>query len=310
MGVIMYSTIILYTILIILIIYDIFVYFYDAFFGPNSNKELVKKKNLIIKDGIFTFDFYKRNAIIDVIDADIIEIPKSYNNKYINVIDINRKINCKKFIISENINVINNLKLNANEVISLSNSYHVIDNMILDKFDNVITIFKDVNQDTLLNIAKKYSISRKAIHYFSNAKYVQFGKYKGLYEFRISKPYYDESKDAFMIVPDVIDSLKVEAIAINYEYITYLNIPKNISRVVVETNSVFKKLEIDKGNSNYVIFNKALLDCEKSMFINNFGNIFKCVNSNFNPPVRKEYRRINRKYLSLIKKPMSYYVER
>lgn len=305
----MYTDIILYTILILVILYDVLAYLYDLFYSENSKYTMQKHLSNIETTYPFTYDLFKRNAITKIESSSIIIIPETYKDRPINELDIKELVKCDKFIISKNINFINNLNLDADEVISNSLTYKVVDNLILDKYNNVICIFKNRKLDNLKEIAKTYSISKRALHYFSNAKYLQFAKYKGLYEFRISKPYFDTNEEVFAVVPEKIDNNIVEAISVNYAIVNLINIPSYCKRFVIEKKSCYKNLVIDPKNQYFVIVNHSLLNKNEEIFVNDNINTFNLINTINQKSFLHPYRKIHKKYLNFHNNVLEYRIE-
>lgn len=304
----MNSTIIIYIVFSIVILYDVLSYLYELFCSDSSKRMQKKKLEYIKKDFNFEYDLFKRNAIIKCFNKETIDTYASIDNRIIDVIDIKDEVICETFIIGENIKVIANLNLKANKVISYS-KYTVKDDAIFDPLGNLVIIYKDKTKEELKELASKHSISKKALKYFSNASYLQFALYKKKYELRFSKPYYETFEDLYAIVPDVIENKYVEAICINYSSVLKLNIPKNVKRVVIEKKSNFNNLVIDKDNYNFVILNNTLFDISKNTFVNDGFNTFNYFDTENKKTLIKEYKRLSKNYLKVKKSNLEYRVE-
>lgn len=302
-------TIVIYIVFAIIITYDVLSYLYALFFSNDSKRIKQKRAENIIKDSNFEYDLFDRNAIINAFNHDVIDTNITINNKIINIIDIKNDIFCDTFIIGKDIKLITNLNLKANNVISNSKLYTVKDDAIFDLNDNLIVIFKDKTKEELKFLASTYSISSKALKYFTNAKYAQFAVYKKKQELRFSKPYYDKNEDLEAIVPDVINNKYVEAICINYANVLDVNIPKHVSRVVIEKKSNFKNLNIDKENYNFVIYNNSLLDINNNMFVNDGFNTFNYIDIDSKKNLVFIYKRLSRNYFNLNKLTLDYRLE-
>ncbi len=302
-------TIVIYIVFAIIITYDILSYLYALFFSNDSNRIKQKRAENIIRDSNFEYDLFDRNAIINAFNQDVIDTNITINNKVINIIDIKNEILCDTFIIGKDIKLIINLNLKAGNVISNSNLFKVKDDAIFDLNDNLIVIFKDKTKEELKYLASSYSISSKALKYFTNAKYAQFAVYKKKQELRFSKPYYDKNEDLEAIVPDVINNKYVEAICVNYANVLDINIPKHISRVVIEKKSNFKNLNIDDENYNFVIYNNTLLDINNNMFINDGFNTFNYIDTENKKNLVFIYKRLSRNYFKLNKLTLNYHLE-
>lgn len=301
----MNSTIIIYVIFSIIILYDILCYLYELFLSDNSKRMQKKKLTYIKKDSNFEYDLFKRNAIIKVFNKNIVDTNAIIENRTIDVIDIKEEVICDTFIIGENIKVITNLNLKANNVISYS-KYKVEDDAIFDPLGNLLIIYKDKTKDELKELANKYSISKKALKYFSNALYLQFALYKKKYEIRFSKPYYETDEDLYAIVPDTIENKFVEAICINYSNVLEINIPKRIKRVVIEKKSYFHNLTIDKDNYDFVIINNTLFNITENTFVNDGFNTFNYVEIENKKSLLREYKKLSKNYFKLNKLTCEY----
>jgi len=284
--------------MVLIIIYDIISYIYDLFFDKSSKKQIELHKKSIVSDANFKYDFYKRNAIIDAYNFSKIDTDVTFNNKVINMIDINRELTCDEFIIGSNITVISNLRLKAKNVESKSKYYYVKDGCVFDYLDNLVIIFEDKNAEELIQIANKYSVSKKALSYFSNAKYNQFALYKNMFELRFSKPYYENEENLEAICPNVIEGHKVEALSINYSNCKNLYISKNIERIVIEKKSQFECLKINEANPNFVIFNKTLLNKNTGIFVTDGINTFNLIGVENKSNLESNYRLMNKHYLN------------
>lgn len=302
-------TLIIYIVFAIVVLYVLLSYLAEVFLSESSYFQEKKKEQLIINDSNFKYDLYKRSAIIDAYSNDIIDTNVKYNDIIINIIDINNKIECDTFIIGENINIINNLNLKANKVISNSKYYTVLDDCIFDVNNNLYIIYKDKNKDELKELASKYSVSKKALKYFTNAKYAQFALYKKLFEIRFSKPYYDLEDDLEAIVPNVINNKNVEAICINYSNVVDINIPKNVERIVIERKSCFNNLIIDEENKNFLIYNKSLLNIKTNTFVNDSFNTFNLIGCDNKKNINHIYKRLSKSYFKLNKLTLNYRIE-
>lgn len=301
----MNSTIILYIILILLILYNLLNYLYELLCSDNSKRMQKKRLEYIKHDDKFEYDLFKRNAIIKTFSNTIVDTNVMIDNRVIDVIDIKDEVVCDTFIISENIKVIANLNLKANNVVSYS-KYTVKDGGIFDPLGNLLIIYEDKTKEELKDLALKYSISKRALKYFSNASYLQFALYKKKYELRFSKPYYETQEDLYAIVPNIIDNKYVEAICINYSNVLEINIPKYVKRVVIEKKSCFHNLIIDKENYDFVIINNTLFNIPKNTYVNDGFNTFNYIGIDNKKTLIREYKRLSKNYFKLNKLTLDY----
>ncbi len=304
----MNSTIVLYIILIIIILYNVFTYLYEILWSDDSKRMQSKRLEYIKKDSNFEYDLFKRSAIIKCFNNDVIDTNVKVENTTIDILDIKDEIVCDTFIIGENIKVISNLNLKANNVISYS-KYTVKDDAIFDPLGNLLIIYKDKAKEELKELACKYSISKKALKYFSNGVYLQFAQYKKKYELRFSKPYYDTKEDLYAIVPSVIENKYVEAICINYSNVLEINIPKSVDRVIIEKKSWFHDLSIDNENYNFVIINNTLFDISKNTYVNDGFNTFNYIGVDNKKALIREYKHLAKNYFKLNKLTLEYRTE-
>ena len=270
---------ILYTIIIsflfILVIY-IYIYFLYNTKGTYFYNKKISTHNVKInyKDNHFHFNFLDHFIIDDIkIFNDYVEIPDMINNRFVEVLDISKEISCNTLILPTNLKEIVNLKLEAKEVISNSKHFKIVDNLILDKNDNVVCIFKKLKRSELIEIANKYSIARNALYNFTNAIYYQFTNYKGLHDLRLSKPYNDSNEELSIILPKMINNQELESVTINYALVDYMYISSNIKRIIIEKNSQFVEIEIENDRFSilndklYDIINKEHISCGKIFFV-------------------------------------------
>ncbi|MCR5786620.1 MAG: hypothetical protein K6G28_02885 [Acholeplasmatales bacterium] len=282
---------------VIIITIVILLYLDNLFLSQDSKFYNKRHEQKIFEDANFKYDLFKRGAIIDVKNTDLIEIPLEYKGVKITQIDIKRKLYVNKFILSENINYIVNLDLQANEVVSNSSNFTTHDGAIFDIFNNVIVIYSEKSKDELFNLACNYSIHKLALNKFSNALYNQFVLYNGLYDLRFSKPYYEHSEDLYAIVPSRINGIEVESISINYAHVKELYIPASVKRVIIEKKSDFERLKISDSNKELVIFNNSLLQKNTGIYVNDRFNTFNLTNTENKKDFKANYRLFNRKYL-------------
>ena len=292
------SDLFIYILMAIIVVVDIYFYFENLWFSPDSTYQINKRNLNIINESGYKYDLYNRFAVVDVPNLLTIEIKDSINNTNINEIDIDRKISCDRFIIGKNILLITKLDLSCNELISYSKDYIVKDDMLFDKFNNVVLIYKQKSREELFEIAHKYSIRRDALRYFTNALYYQFVFYKGLFDIRYSKPYYDKNEDLWAIVPTKVNEKTISSISINYSNVDYLYLGKDIERVIIEKKSSFNNLVIDKENKFLTIYNNSLLDKENLIFINDGFNTFNKNGMKNQNDFKAKYKKLNHKLLS------------
>ncbi len=287
---------IFYIILVILMIFDILLYVDELINNPES--KIYKKKINNITRYIEGYKYLLNDdgVVLDVPKSEIIEIKDEIENKPITYIDIEKQVICKKFIINSNVNVIIKLDLKCEEVEIRNQNFKVENDIIFDKFDNVICIFKEKTFDELFEIAKKYSIRRDALRYFTNAKYYQFVYLKGMFDIRLSKPYYDTNEHLFAIIPSKINEKEIDSVTINFNYIDYLYLPKTIKHFVVEKKCEFNCLIIDKSNNYLTIYKNSLLNKATACYISdglNTLNKIGCENQN---DLKCKYKILSRNY--------------
>lgn len=293
--------IIYYILLIILIIVDIILYI-DNLINDTSSSFYKNKiqKRMLVKDNIIYLkeDFY---TVIDLSEKDKIEIIDEINGIKVTCINLDKKIICDTFIIGKNILNIQKLDLYANKVISNSDNIKVQGDFILDKFDNIVCIFKEKTKEELLEISKNYSIRRDALRYFTNAKYYQFVYTKGLFDIRYSKPYYDTNEHLFAIVPLRVNEKTIDSVTINFNIIDYIYLPKTVKRVVIEKKTEFEDIEIDRANNSLAIYKNSLLYKNNKLYINNNFNTLNKVGTENKKDINSTYKTLSRKYLSINK---------
>ena len=255
---ILFTILISFLFLCVVYVYIYFLYntkdtrFYKSYF-------LKHHASYEFKNSIFDFSYEDKYIITNIhSNNDEIEIPDLINNRPVQVLDVKDEIFCDTFIIPSNLRLIINLNLHASKVISNSNYFKVLNDMILDNNNNVLVIFKNKTKDELIEISQNYSISRNLMYKFTNAIYFQFVNYNKLNDLRLSKPYDDKNENLFIIVPKKINNLEVESLSINYSNIEYMYISQNIKRIILEKKVEFEK--IDVNNPNYSIEFDDLFD--------------------------------------------------
>jgi len=292
------STIILYILFVFLILIDIYFYIDNLYFDSNSKYQQNKRLNHIYTESGYKYDLYQRSAVIDVPNLIKIEICANVNNKDITEIDINREVNCDQFIIGKNIKFINKLNLICSSVVSYSDEFRVENGIIFDKFSNIVVIFKEKERNELIELAEKYSVRRDALRYFTNAKYYQFVLYKGLYDIRYSKPYYDKNENLWAIVPEKVNQNVISSISINFSLVDFLLIGPAIERIIIEKASNYKEIIIDKENKYLTIFKDSLYDKVNECYINDKFNTFNKVGTKNKIGFKPKYIKLNHKLIN------------
>lgn len=293
--------IIYYILIVILVLVDIFLYIDEILNNPSSKiyKAKIEKKTFI-KNG-YKYILDENYVVIDVPNDQIIEILDEIENKKITNINLDKTVICTKFIIGTNINVIAKLDLKCEEVENKSVNFKIEDGIIFDKFNNVICIFKEKQKEELFEIAKKYSIRRDALRYFTNAKYYQFVYSKGMFDIRLSKPYYDNNEHLFAIIPNKVNEKEIDSVTINFNYIDYLYLPKTVKNVLVEKKCEFDNLDIDKSNNYLTIYKNSLLNKNTLCFITDGFNTLNKIGTTNKTDVKCNYKRLSRNYTKLNK---------
>lgn len=301
----MNANIIYYILLVILILVDVYLYIEEIVNNPSSKiyKAKLEKKTLY-KNG-YKYILDENYIVIDVPNDKVIEILDEIENKKITNINLDKTIICTKFIIGANINLITKLDLKCEEVENKSENFKIQDGIIFDKFNNVICIFKEKQKVELFEIAKRYSIRRDALRYFTNAKYYQFVYSKGMFDIRLSKPYYDNNEHLFAIIPHKVNEKEIDSVTINFNCIDYLYLPKTVKNFVVEKKCEFDNLDIDKSNNNLTIYKNSLLNKNTSCFITDGFNTLNKIGTINKSDVKCRYKRLSRNYTKL-NKFMSY----
>ena len=297
----MNTELIIYILFCVVIIIDIYFYLENIFNSPDSKFFKKKINKNIIEDSNYKYFKSDTLTLLDVPNINKIAIKDEYLNLNITQINIERKVECDLFEIGENVNNIIKLDLHANYVISHSKDITVENDLILDKFHNVICIFKDKSKEELIDIAKNYSIRRDALRYFTNAKYYQFSEYKKLFDIRYSKPYYDKLETLWAIVPNKVNEREIGSISINFNIVDDIYIFKNVERVIIEKKSEFNNLFIDKTNNYLAVYHNSLVYKKNQMFVSDGLNTFNKVGFNNQKDIKSDYKVLSRKYINTYK---------
>ncbi len=290
-----------YILLIILIIVDIVLYLDEILNNPSSKIYQNKiNKNTIVMNG-YTYIKDDIAIAIDVPNDNKICISNIVLDKKIETINIKKQIICEEFIIGENVNTIVFLDLKCSKVISKSKNFSVNNGIIFDKFNNVICIFKEKSFDELKGIANNYSIRRDALRYFTNASYHQFVYFKGLFDIRYSKPYFNTNEHLFAIVPNRVNEKEIDSVTINFSYIDYIYLPSTVKRFVIEKKCEYDKFVIEKNNNYLTLYKNSLLYKKTQCFVSDGVNTLNKIGFSNQKDIKCNYKILSRNYSKINK---------
>lgn len=264
-------------ILLVLFILDIYILIISPYLDERYKKKYKEKvekskKYEVINNITILVANYPTKTLLEVNGEGDLDLSD------IDIINISKKTILNN-VVFRNVKKIKNLNISCKNIEFVDSNYMVKDDAIFDKNDELVFFYNDKTKKELIHYAENYSVSKKALKYFTNASYVQFNKRN--FSLRISKPYNEDKSSAWLVVPQMVDKYRVFIIDINFKCLDYLYISKYISTLNLEVESRFKKIRISKDNHIFKIREKSLLDFKKKVFVNYNKKIF-CAFSSHN----------------------------
>lgn len=256
----------IYIIIIALFLIDNYLLIVSPFLDKKRKKLIEEKKTSSRKKeaymaGKLEIEYYPKKCLIGIYEIDELEIDIPY-------VRLKEQVKIKKLTI-KGVKKIYDFNVEAEELEIIDSKYSALDGAIFeDKM--LIGFYKAPSRDSLIEYAKTYNISRKALKYFSNAKYIQLCANED--EIRISKPYYDDAKSCYLICPHKAQKLIIRKISINYEHIDFLYIPDSVKRIKLERESSFNDILSD--SSFFKLRNGGIVRKESSKYVSFNGKSF------------------------------------
>lgn len=252
-----------YILILILFLLDIYIIYIDPYLlNQKEIKELnkIEKSKEVIsnENGNITYINYP-NKILIKIEGNNFNINTSY-------IDIKDKCIINE-VIFENVKSIINLNLQASYIKFINSSYYEKDGVIYDLNDNVCFIYKELSNESLIELINKYSINKSILNKLSNAYYIQYSK--NTHFLRISYPYNIKPEITSLIIPKRIENDNVLGVEINYPILDFLYINENINQIILERNVEIKSIYLNKNNKYLKIRNNKLVYRKFNLYVNN-----------------------------------------